>query len=320
MSSPLFRPQLAEDYNHSATMVVTTRRFTSVSVHQADLARSTNSPSSRGDRPFEHCAGQHGADPAAPGARGATDIAMSSSSGSSGLGHPPAGPTAPVSSRATTTPPRAGTRSIPRARTGLPRPVATRRLRVSRRVRPAGCRAGSTTRRRQADQSQAQRSPSSPVSLWRSSVRRKAVPGGRSPPRSSSGPRGRENVAMLQFGFEAGFEGIDVRQGGFRSRQPAPPGCRSRIRSQRSPARSTVVRIASGQVAVPCTRTAGAPSRPLAVGSENSSATAGFRRTLNAFCGNPIEVDQEGAVRPPDAGRPPIGSPLLDTVRNPQAR
>ena len=68
-------------------------------------------------------------------------------------------------------------------------------------------------------------------------------------------------------------------------------GCRSKIRNQSSRARSTLVTISSGQVAVPCTNTAGAPSRPLAVGSENSSATAGFRRTLNAFCGNPIEVE-----------------------------
>ena len=58
------------------------------------------------------------------------------------------------------------------------------------------------------------------------------------------------------------------------------------------------------------------------MGSENSSATAGFRRTLNAYCGNPIEVE---ITKVPSGRRTlmvghAIGSPLRDTVRNSQVR
>jgi hypothetical protein len=99
-------------------------------------------------------------------------------------------------------------------------------------------------------------------------------------------------------------------------------GCRSCSRRQYSALARTSVTISSGQVAVPWTRTSGAPTRPLAVGSLNSIATRPSRRTLYAFCGSAIDVVMRnvpsGFLRV--AVGQAIGTPVLLRVANSHVR
>jgi hypothetical protein len=75
--------------------------------------------------------------------------------------------------------------------------------------------------------------------------------------------------------------------------------------------------------AVPCTSTWGSAGPALPVGSENSSATRGSRRTLNAFCGKPMDVPRSTEL-PSSAVRTvvgqAIGTPLRPTVANSAVR
>src|SRR5688572_13487298 len=84
----------------------------------------------------------------------------------------------------------------------------------------------------------------------------------------------------------------------------------------------TSVTTSSGQRAVPCTSTCGAPSTPLAVGSLNSIETRPYRRMLYAFCGRAIEVviRKVPSARHRVAVGQAIGTPDLLSVANSQVR